>query len=298
MILKKKKIGSRNSSVFRQTGLILVISTLPYTVIGAGTTHPANGIDPNLAAKAAGAPPVSRGNSTTNIDSAATIDVDNVEDKCTAHTKDYSEEYSKMFDKGPSLMSQCGLGKLMDFDMLKLFDPLGTLLDAMQGAVCGWVSEAYTPFQKSWNRRVSKANKWINDRNRGYSNWVDERAAAVYNTLYASYKKSQTRGLSDIGYPYDTEFSDPVAVPVGSGQGSNGGVQRPGSGTGGNVGSGSLDIGDYGDNDIIVVNDGSGPLIIDSAQEFESTNESFNTRSQPEVNPNEQLQEVFNLFKK
>jgi hypothetical protein len=295
----KKKTGFKNKSILSKGVLIFALSALSASIFAAGSTHPATSIDPRVAAAASGSTPVTNGNSTADIKNATSIEVDGLDDKCTAHTKDYSEEYSKMFDKGPSLMSQCGLGKLMDFDMLKLFDPLGTLLDAMQGAVCGWVNEAYTPFQKSWNRRVSGANQWINDRNRGYSNWVDSRASAVYDNLYASYNQSKTKGLDDIGYPYDTEFSDPSAVPAGSPQAAGNGY-GPQAGSGSSVSSeGTFNSGTYGDSDVIVIDNSQGPLIIDSSQSTDTYEDNFTNQSNSSaINPNKELQEVFNLFKK
>ena len=227
--------------------LISVISYSPIPCIAAGESGK----------------PATTGNAVTNNQATQDVSAHSSDPKnptkCTAHNKNYGEMYDSMWDKGPSIMAECGIGRLVDFDILKIFDPIGALLDAMQGAICGWVNHAVNPFVTSFNSTVSRANEWTSDRNRGYDDWVSDRQKAIYNELYAKHKKTRSAGLDDVGYPYDTIFTDQEDYPAGYIP-SDGSEASDGTGQNNGGSEGSLDS-TLNDGNVIIIGNDS-PVII------------------------------------
>jgi hypothetical protein len=214
---------------------------------------------------------------------------------CNAHKKNYSAMYESMWDKGPSIMAECGIGRLVDFDVLKIFDPIGALLDAMQGAICGWVNDATSPFITSFNDNATRANEWTADSNRGYDDWVSERQSDIYKELYAKYQSKRESGLSDIGSPYgDVVFSDESNYPPGPYEGNMTGDNSQDTGnynTDGVIGSGGSLDSSLNDGDIIIIG-GDIPRIIDNRpqQQIQNQNEDSETTSN--------YSEIYDIFNK
>lgn len=213
---------------------------------------------------------------------------------CTAHNKNYASMYEGMWDKGPSIMSECGIGRLVDFDILQIFDPIGALLDAMQGAICGWVNDAVNPFVTSYNDTASRANEWTSDTNRGYDDWVSDRQDAIYDELYAKYQATKDSGLADIGNPYEgIIFSDPANYPTGyDGDGTEYDSDEPSNqNTDGVTGSGGSLDSNLNDGDIIIIGNDT-PIIIDN----EPQEQIINTRSVDSKTSN--YDEIYSIFNK
>lgn len=120
--------------------------------------------------------PTAMGSVNSDIDSTA---------PCAAAKRDYAAYFSDLYNSDTPLMNECALGSLMNFDTLKLFDPMGQILDAMRGAACGLIRDNVNPFITNFNRKVSSANQWVSDQNRGYSDWVDEEARKAAGAVYA-----------------------------------------------------------------------------------------------------------------
>ncbi len=103
---------------------------------------------------------------------------------CQASKRDYASYFLDLYESKEPLMNECGLGKLIDFDVLELFDPFGSILDSMRGAVCGLVKDIHDPFVTSLNREISATNAWMRQQERGYSDWVDEASRNAAGAIY------------------------------------------------------------------------------------------------------------------
>jgi hypothetical protein len=103
---------------------------------------------------------------------------------CAASKRDYSAYFMDLYESKEPLMNECGLGKLIDFNVLELFDPFGSILDSMKGAVCGLVKDIHDPFVTSLNKEISGANAWMRDQERNYSDWVDEAGRNAAGAIY------------------------------------------------------------------------------------------------------------------
>ena len=103
---------------------------------------------------------------------------------CQASKRDYAAYFLDLYESKEPLMNECGLGKLIDFNVLELFDPFGSILDSMRGAVCGLVKDIHDPFVTSLNRKISSANAWMRQQERGYADWVDQASRNAAGSIY------------------------------------------------------------------------------------------------------------------
>jgi hypothetical protein len=117
---------------------------------------------------------------------------------CTAAKKDYAEQYAGLFKPKPSIMSECAIGRLVDFNILEYFDPTMAILDAMQGVICGWVEDTVNPYISKANHSISSANAMIADSNRGYSEFVSDAARGIYYQGYEKHKQNKDNALGGL----------------------------------------------------------------------------------------------------
>ena len=104
---------------------------------------------------------------------------------CQASKRDYAAYFEDLYQPGPSLLNECALGSIINFDVLKAFDPFGKLLAAIKGAVCGFIrDEIHDPFVSTINDKISQANAWTRARNNGYSDWIDEETRNLQHSIY------------------------------------------------------------------------------------------------------------------
>jgi hypothetical protein len=104
---------------------------------------------------------------------------------CEATWKDYGEAYMKWIEKPPSVLNECGLGRLINFQLLQGFDPFGSMISAIKGSVCGFIkNEISDPFVNKLNAEISDVNRWVGDKNDQYSSWIDETARDLQYSIY------------------------------------------------------------------------------------------------------------------
>lgn len=96
----------------------------------------------------------------------------------------YHRFFETMFPSPPSLLNECALGRLIDMRLIQGFDPIGSLLKAIRGAMCGFIKDLHDPFVNSINSKMNKANQWVDSTNQSYSDWIDETSRDLQKELY------------------------------------------------------------------------------------------------------------------
>lgn len=181
---------------------------------------------------------------------------------CHGSSTDYAEMYMAWIEKPPSLLNECGLGRLINFQLLQGFDPFGAMISAIKGAVCGFIkNEISDPFVNKINARISDANRWVQDTNSQYSSWIDESARQLGQSIYdprshfarttfpeGMAPPSNTQPPTN-SFPYPAEPTEP---PI-----SNPTPTLPAEPTDDDIldGGGSVDIGDNDDGTGIIISD-------------------------------------------
>ena len=178
---------------------------------------------------------------------------------CKATYTDYAEAYMKWVEKPPSVLNECGLGRLVNFKLLQGFDPFGAMINAIKGAVCGFIkNEISDPFVNKLNAKISQANRWVDDTNDQYSSWIDETARDVGSSIYDPRSNFVKNSFpSAAAYPDRTapNYNDPanepeVTVPDDPGNQTDEDILDDG---------GSITVGENEDgNDVIVTGDPTG----------------------------------------
>ncbi len=116
--------------------------------------------------------------------------------ECESAFTAYHRFFETMFPEPDSLLNECALGPLIDMNKLMGFDPIGGILNAIKGAMCGFIkNEIHDPFINSINKPMSKANQWINSTNQSYSDFIDQETRNLQQSIYDPHRHYDKSGL-------------------------------------------------------------------------------------------------------
>lgn len=166
-----------------------------------------------------------------NYENSAVPDVQGRElgEPCTAVTTDYAAFFRDMWEDKPPLLNECGLGALVNFNLLQGFDPIGKILNAIKGAVCGVINDkVHDPFVRKINSKLEQYNRWVNDTNNQYSGWIDQETRNLQYSIYDPRTRYNKDGLTFSGLTPMDPVGNPYANP---GQQGSGDGQPAGEGS-------------------------------------------------------------------
>lgn len=144
---------------------------------------------------------------------------------CESSTRNYFQFYRDLWEEKGPLLNECGLGGLIDFKQLQIFDPFGRILSAIKGAVCGAIrDQVHDPFAALLNQPVDQANRWTSATNNQYSDWVDESARNAADAIYdpsERYNMDSMRINRGLDGSSDPETESGSSINVGTGPSSS-----------------------------------------------------------------------------
>src|SRR5690606_29658077 len=129
-------------------------------------------------------------------------------DQCESAFTAYHRIFETMFTEPESLMNEYALDSLIDMNKLMGFAPIAVILNAIKGAMCGFIkNEIHDPFIERINKPMSKANQWVNSTNQSYADFIDQETRNLQQSLYDPTSRYDKSGL---------QFPAPLPAPDGT----------------------------------------------------------------------------------